>query len=390
MIFSALFFADPDLIGPSLYPSSSVMRFFWCYIFVAYYVLFPVFNFKRYTFIVFIWILSILWSFESAFYTTVIFFTATLMQFYLEFKKSCNITRRKILLFILPPIISLILMFIAISLFYKIKLNVFPDFRCFYEYALGYGKGFGSVELNLLGPGVYLIVFNISLLTVMMYSNIRGEENFVSFIGIVSCLWGITSYYVGRSVPNNITAVLPIIGMLMYISVLLLKDKSQDFNLILYKLIIFPILFLITQQAISLNVFNSFFKWSSFDNHIESRLYQDNKLEDLIKSIHLDPNENISYYGDAAAISTLNNRYPSNTFIMAPMQLLQEPISEKRKIIYLKRYVTRHLAPGYLIHKLGESEVEYAKWLELIHQFFHETYSVTKNGYIIKKFEPQN
>ena len=31
MTFSSLFFADPDLIGPYLYPSSSVMRFFWCY-----------------------------------------------------------------------------------------------------------------------------------------------------------------------------------------------------------------------------------------------------------------------------------------------------------------------------------------------------------------------
>ena len=83
---SSLFFADPDLIGPYLYPSSSVMRFFWCYALLGFFYLTN--HNQRIalkTVVIWgtlLWLMGVLWSSESAIYSTVTFYCGLIASVY--------------------------------------------------------------------------------------------------------------------------------------------------------------------------------------------------------------------------------------------------------------------------------------------------------------------
>lgn len=82
ILLLSLHFADPVLEGPSAFPSSSVFRFFWCYIIMY---IFYLDNAKpNIKFIAIImnacWIFGCFWSAESAIYSTCAFLPAYLIR----------------------------------------------------------------------------------------------------------------------------------------------------------------------------------------------------------------------------------------------------------------------------------------------------------------------
>ncbi|HXF28401.1 MAG TPA: hypothetical protein VN457_01005, partial [Chlamydiales bacterium] len=91
---SSIFFADPDLIGPYLYPSSSVMRFFWCYVLLYFLVhskLYSNSSLKKMILMgTLLWLSGFLWSSESAIYSSVIFFPAIFVAIWQDYHRTLN------------------------------------------------------------------------------------------------------------------------------------------------------------------------------------------------------------------------------------------------------------------------------------------------------------
>ena len=391
IVFLALFFADPELIGPYPFPSSSVVRFFCVYalVLVAWFI--PKFGLRQAIALSIVWSLAVIWSAESAIYGTAVclFILAALLQTHTAESNSFKLAGKYVAIAAMCLALVLVVMFA----FYIVRLGVAPDLFGFFEHALGYAGGFGYVPFPLTGPGnlLLLVFMGISILCIGAIQRERDtNKNMVApLAAMAGCIWGISTYYIGRPVPQNITAMLPLIAMVVYLSLLLSKRASQGAYSLPIKAAAFPLFFLVLIPLTNLKWIENLFETRSFASNVMTGLPKaSNELQQLVSRAKPSIDMPIVYYGDDAAPPILPGEYArlsEANWLPIPLQLLERPMSEVRRSLYLNRYICRNQpSGGILINRKGDAiAVRLEGFLQELRQFYDVEEVVSGDAYTL-------
>jgi hypothetical protein len=375
LVMSGFFFADPEWIGPTPYPSSSVTRFFCCYLLIGLSFIPKIFKY-RILVVSTGWIVGVLWSAESCFYSTVIYL------FYIAAdtleKTTWASIKKSLVTYALYSSILLTSTLITIAVFYQVKIGNLPNFLSHFDYAIGYASGYGYVPYPLNGPGnmMLLIFLGLSFLTlVSLRTCINNSTRTLTLACISGCVWAIGSYYIGRPVPQNITAMFPLLITCSLIGLLLAKNSLQSLNFNYLCAATLPLFFLVLSTFYSASFWIKISSFEFFSKDITTKiLHKSDPLNRIIDK--LDPNGIIPkvYLGDSAVSPKINLALFEKTWLPTPLQLLMPPISPTRTKQILNRYLCANLdnqviliyQPGAISSEISVFEIIFEKYLDLI------------------------
>lgn len=401
IIVMAVFFADPDFFGPYPFPSSSVLRFFFAYVILCASILFPKPGLRQAVMLSLLCSLGIFWSAESAIYSVSIYIFIAIGVCVNSWGTKTSFRNTAAYYLALPPLFVIIGL-VGLALIYRLNFDIIPDPQSFIEHGFGYASGFGYVPLNFSGPIYILLFFFISICAItslFIKSNQAVTPILCPLLASAGCIWSISSYYFGRPVPQNITAMMPIITLCILTPVAVLtkyKKEMESCNLYLtlHKLLIFPFIFIII-----IALFNSSFRLTllntkSLSQNIESNLPRaDIRIIDLFNILKINTHTNFIYYSDDGTLpifehtmSYLNN--PMSRWLPIPLQLMETPVTDGRRYVYISRYLCRHpMNNAVLVTKknIGIS-LRLNNFISDLKPFYKNMVRFEDNEYIVLKF----
>lgn len=238
----------PELSGPVTFPSTGGLRFIWCFVLLGFLMNATgqkKVNLKGFSiFGAILWILSCLWSIESAFYSTAIWmpaFSVICIQVYFEShseKKFRFLNFLKCLsVQLLGMFGALLSVFALVASYYKVFLGYPLDVQSLLEYARAFSSVFGVLPLSLSSPGVRGLVLIFLCVCVGMIQILKKSPRSPRLALAVAALfnlWASSSYFIGKGHENNFLNVLPLVFLsaltvLFILSELDLKNWSVDF-----------------------------------------------------------------------------------------------------------------------------------------------------------------
>ena len=244
--FTALFFRprDAELLLPAqMTPSGGPVRFVWCFVLLAF--LLHEYGARaghagahqRHRQFVLggnaIWLIAVLWSFESAIYCSAIWFSACavhLAQMGATWRDAGEPLGRiamRIVAAAAAPFIGLAAATGATIIAYRLTVGEMPDFTGYFEYGLLYSGGFGSLPIDTSGSVWYLLVifFAVSTAVISFAVNDARDPRLVVAAGVWGAVWSLSSYFVSRSHPVNLLSLIP--PLLFAVAVLLTVMRGQ-------------------------------------------------------------------------------------------------------------------------------------------------------------------
>lgn len=377
---SLFFFADPSLIGPGLYPSSSAMRFLWIYV-----LLFTILltylkgnlqKIRNQWSIQFAYIAGLLWSAESAIYLTAIYTIYILFTAFSIFKsKSKDYAVR----FLLINTLIIIAALIVFNIVYILLTHDLPDWSMFFMFALDYAGGFG--ELPIAPWGIHWSVIAILAALLFIAWKLYTEKKYNDWVLISVCfisLWALGSYYVGRAVVNNITAMLPIISYIFVIALFALKDKQYfTYRVLLYSVFL-PWILIGVVGGIGNPQFIDKIQQFKFAEDINSKSFMpDNDLRIVLQEVSALNYSKIVYYGNPYnnPVIYTNGEYKELTAgLPIPSTLLEYPISQEKRNVIIRRFLQKSGFPIYFIYRKDEALTRMSDWKK----FLNENYIMNK------------
>jgi hypothetical protein len=387
---SLFYFADPTLIGPAPFPSSSVVRFFCIYLLI--YTIIQSFrsqtlhNGKINKTILFAYILGIFWSGESFFYTSLIFFT------YL-FCSSISMAKLRlkgfsVFKFLSSSILAIVFSFVGFNVIYLTITRHFPDWFMYIMFDFTYGRGFG--DLPIIPWGVHwALIITLSALIFVSWK-LFAQKKYQEWTIVSTCLiilWGLASYYVGRAAVSNITILLPLIFFIFIVTLLALKDS----NLLPYRILLLsaflPWIVIGVIGGIGNSQFISKVPTFRFFENVDSKSYKDKELNQLLYSLGASKGARIYYWSNNQLLSDGKGNYQD---LKAPLPIpmillaLDPRLSyEKENALIIKRFLSKINEPGFFIFdKIGESDPLIIR----LKAFLSKNYSTSENGPFYGKF----
>ncbi len=385
---SLFYFADPAVIGPTLYPSSSVMRFFGCYILIYMILL----EYQRRSLlnggvkwvVTGVYILGALWSAESMLYTTAI---------YAAYLLACAISISKpkansAFIFLFKNISVVFIVLVVTNIFYLAITGHFPDWTMYFMYAFNYAKGYGEMVIKPWGIhwAVIISLSGIVFISSRLYSAKKYNEWIVSTVCFVS-LWALTSYYVGRAVTNNLTALLPLIFYIFIVMSSVLMDSKLFTYRLLLNAVFLPWIVVGIIGGIGNPQFIEKLQKFKYAEDINSKSFKpDRELGSILEALGASKGTRIVYYGEPYNNPVISNKKGGYMDPIAgmpiPMTLLEEPISEVKRGVIIERFMNKLNEPVYLIHKENENMERFLSWKKFLEQnFFIEKKAIKSKGY---------
>ena len=398
IVFMALFFADPELIGPYPFPSSSVVRFFCVYALVLVTWFIPKFGLRQAIALSVVWSLAVIWSAESAIYGTAIFLfiLAALLQTRSTENHHVALAGK----YVLIAAMCLAMVLVILFAFYFARLGVAPDLLGFFEHAIGYAGGFGYVPFSLSGPGnLLLLVFmglSILCIEVIQRGGVAKDGLVAPLAAMAGCIWGIATYYIGRPVPQNITAMLPIIAMVVYFSLALSKRANMGGYSLPIKAAALPLFFLILIPLFNPKWIGNLAQIESFASDVTAKLPKaTNELQQLLSQAKPSAGTPIVYYGDDAAPPIFSGDYArlnETNWLPIPLQLLETPVTEARRRLYLNRYICRNQpSGGILVNRKGDAiAARLQGFLHELSRYYDVKEVASGNTYTLYRFSEMN
>jgi hypothetical protein len=335
--FLSFYFADPELIGPQLYPSSSLVRFFPSLLILLWFFYLDKTGLSQYlnrkVRIVegLLLLLNALWSFESFLYSLFILFFAFIFRI-------LHNDIKKILSFYALFLSQFLLSLISFLLLYYLLTSKWPDLNLFLMYSLKYAQGFGSYPLSISSP---IWIFPIIVLFIIILKKLDYGYASIFRYSSLGALLGWSTYFIGRSVPDNIIALTPELVSILILNYMLTK------NVQLKRFVALPIAiyFFILSANIILNptlvnkLVNLRLYSSSISNPINAspelaKVF--NSLDDEYKNLPIVYNGHLGLLPNVKAIKISSLE---KTWLPAPSALLQEPIPPLVQKKILERFI---------------------------------------------------
>ena len=382
LAIATVFFAYPGLISPTAYPSSGPMRFLWCYVLLFYAGMHFAGECKSpYRFAkigALLWVVGVMWSSESAVYCTAIYFSpiglallGIIFSKVMSNREGRNTFDAIIGLFG-PAFIWASISGIGISAFYLCFLGTWPDWAMHFSYSFAYASGFGGIEMPFNGP-IWLIVLLLLLGFIAISINIRrgsiGSNGSMLAVSATACIWSISSYYIGRSVPNNMVAIFPVLSFAL---LLIIRSWPKGASSSILIAISTPFLFLaLVSPLANQGQMSLLAKMKVFSHSVDGKTAAaDDELMALMNNANLTTKSSVTYYGYDAAMPRITGKKLGENFektwLPNPLQLLEEPIPEQRQREIMKRWSSRRVEGGHIVQKKGQAEDRFARWLELL------------------------
>jgi len=200
-------------------PSSGPLRYIWVIVICSTLVSiknYPIKN--QLIFILPIWIIGFLWSFESAFYVS-----SAISPYLIYVLFFSNLSQQKRILYFLSFPVTLVIMTTIICLYYIIILGHLPDVISFIEYSVSWYGGFSSSSINYFGP-VWIPIIILSWISIEFFYCNKVKDKFI-ILSIWCGLWSICSYTVTQTFD-----IVFIKQLYLYIFFFFLTHKLIGFN----------------------------------------------------------------------------------------------------------------------------------------------------------------
>lgn len=363
----SLFFADPGLIGPQPFPSSSVVRFFPVYL-MFFLIMATGERSSRWLRVLspILWGVSSFWSAECANYLIAI------NVGYLFWLVCARRDYRMAFRHLGIAILSAVVFAGGVALVYQIRFGIQPDFGMIYLYATRYAEGFGSFPMAPINGGLLVLAFVYAMTSLPFGSS--GESKAV-YVGTFMIL-GLTSYFIGRAVSDNIVAISPFfiltIGTIAPRVSLETRKRSFAWKGVCLVGLLLTLPTIASQQ------------WSGVLREIEvfgmpvaekvpplSPSY-----EEALTKMGRPDLARTQFYGDTVAIPRMKDQGRASgdlpTCLPTPLQLLEEPIPEAVRAQIIERYLARveYRDPCWLIVDGNHAPERLVSWLRLLEKFF--------------------
>jgi hypothetical protein len=363
-----------QFIGPDGYPSTGGFRFIWCValllIFVA---LLRVSSARgRLALLVLgnlLWIFGVLWSAESAIYSTFVWLPGYVLTVVAECwgerdkrQRTLKIARLSAL-----PVIFLAAAVAIVFVVYRVGLGHGPDPQSFYEYGLTYQAGFGSYPLDPGGPGWVLFIAYVATLVTLAWK-VRKQPAMasVALLATAAMIFATSSYFVGRSHPNNVWNLAPEVCVALAITLSLAgRGWRSDPVPIILRLACAPIfIVLLTGTFGEQAALVDYVARPQLPlNRIDAALPPTDPSLLSILNAHVHTGDRLAYVcGTADHVDPLLTTHLfANTEQLdgAPLWLPLVPFSgvnhlaPARRVTYLERFIERHPEGGWLIECIG-------------------------------------
>jgi len=371
-------FADPELIGPQPFPSSSVMRFGPSAILLAWLTLRPrrVATVRRWIIISAVIVtMGVLWSFESAYYCVLILVGMVLREVSAEDRWAWpSIETRQILIASAAGVTGVILLY---SFVVYLRVSEFPTWTWYVLASSRYAAGHGALPTDLFGViwvpllGV-IAVLAMTLTTQQIVTQYAGAS--------IGAMCGWLTYYFGRSHSSNVMVIFP----LLFLAVLLptlhhvrsvnpegggssLHPRPSNHSRTVANVLLGPALaFVVILGSIQAASFVANPRLPAVAARyrpipLAPRFeYLDvEELNDVLRKLPLRQIP-VAYHGNFGMLPTLAPDVAARlnltgTWLPLPLALLEEPIPEAARKLMLARTVRRSGSDGYLIWHVSNS-----------------------------------
>ena len=400
MLGSLLFhFADPELIGPQPYPSSSVVRFAPSLILLICLTCVQIFsgkaiaNFYSKLLIPFLFVVGSIWSAESFVYCTTILLGYLTSSFICDKNKfSLKIALRNNLKDLAFYLTALLISISALFILYRYRYGVDASLKLFFMYGRYYSSGFSSLPLKIHGA-LWSILTPIILIIVALYQRLLSQKYdryFVILSTIASALFAWLSYYIGRAVPDNIIAMSPMIVLCLLISypfISLENFLTNEIKVIFQNVIIISLLIFSFSFVTQIRFVTQFASFKSYSSNIYSnKEIANQELVDMIQSEKNYQRFSFLYYGSRSIpnLSALDKeniqQFSQKFWLPQPFALLEEPIPSNIREQVVERYVRHNKLSGYiLVDKKYHFQNRLVDWLNILENYY-SCQSVSENN----------
>ena len=211
------------LLTPDVYPSIGAFRFIWCYVLMGLLVLkarYATTNPRPpvafWTSGTVIWSLSVLWSAESAAFAS----TMWLPAYAISTAGIGSILQRvkRAAAWMLLPLLCLGLTIAIVTFIYWSHFGHIPDWLLYADYVR---SEYFALPMDPQGPAWVLLLAIVAAATLLVHLELDpSAPATVKSLGYAGfgLMWGVSSYFVGRSHANNVLNLAPFIGLFFAVS----------------------------------------------------------------------------------------------------------------------------------------------------------------------------
>jgi hypothetical protein len=363
-----------QFIGPDGYPSTGGFRFIWCVALLLIFVALLRVSSPRGRLALFVvgnllWVLGVLWSAESAIYSTFVWIPGYALTVVAECWGVGDKRRRivKIARLVALPAIFLAVAVAIVFVTYRIGLGHGLDLQSFYEYGLTYQAGFGSYPLDPGGPGWVLFVAYVATLVTLAWK-VRKQPAMASIalVAAAAMIFATSSYFVGRSHPNNVWNLAPEVCIALAITLLLAgRDWRSDPVPLLLRLACAPIfIVLLTGTFGEQAALVDYMARPQLPlDRIDAALPPTDPSLLALLNAHVPSGDRMVYVcGTADHVDPLltthlspNTEQPDGAPLWLPLIPFSgvNHLSPARRATYLERFIERHPEGGWLVECIG-------------------------------------
>jgi hypothetical protein len=341
------------LMSPHNCPSNYAFRYFWVIALWSF-----LYHFQnrllrsRYLFSgSVLWFLGAIWSMESF-----AFVSATWLPVYFYFtgKKPLPLPRK--ILVLTFPLMAIVTFLGSVSFFYKASYGLWPDWKCFYEFAFARASGrWANLAVKGFGASWALISSFIALQISLREELESSRKESAVVLGAISLsLWLIAATFVSRGTPAYVTLLFPFI-LLSFCFAHRVERKG-------FAVLFAPLLALAIVQPWTNSSEAKHFLVSSFQGYhsqIDSFLPEpDVEIQNLTNRAGLREDSRIVYATDAPELvgdwlPPVRGKF-SKPWLPAPGDLLDALPPDRRKT-YFERFSQRFQGPVWLLLERREN-----------------------------------
>jgi hypothetical protein len=384
----------PQIVGPGGYPSIGAYRFLWCVgLLLIFLVLLRVRSSRARLAILLsgnlVWIVGVLWSAESAIYSTFVWVPGYFLMVVAEHWSQPDIRRRILRIGALSAVPALFLAAALAIVFvvYQVGLGHGPDLQAFYEFGLTYQGGFGGYPIDPGGPGWVLFLAFVATLVTLVW-NVRKQPAVASVVLVATAalIYSTSSYFVGRSYPSNVWNLAPQVCIALAVTLALAgRHPRGDPMPALLRLAAAPVLIIFLLGALGNRA--ALVDWVARPQrditHIDTALPATDPSLQALLDAHVHPGDRIAYLAaDTDPVLSTHLYTDTEQPNGAPLWLPLVPFSmvnvlpPLRRVTYLERFIAGHPEGGWLIERTGPQSQE--EWvIQVIEAHFRQgpTYS---------------
>lgn len=398
---SLFFFADPALIGPHAYPSSSAVRFgpSLLLMMASFFLLSNRFVLRGWRVSAIYMLLSALsfwWSAESSVYTSAILLG---FLFVAVTYRAQPVARRAFLLGLMS-LTAILFVTLLISVIVFLRVRNLPDFSLFFLHATSYSAGFGGLPISFANPAWYLLV----VVLLLGFAVSKSSKNlFISNTRapawiLMGYLVALSTYWIGRAVPDNIVAMYPLLAVVLILAVQMLSESSEAPSLsyrsirevsslaVMLTVLSSVVLSVVVTQGTKPDVMSRVTFIGSETREPGIEMVSDDLVNTLIQleeSDQLLPRVYEGYWGILPSRSEGSEKLePSDeVWIPSPLGLLEEPIAVSKREQIIERFFEASQREGLFIWDKQNSFSDRAmEWKSLV-QKTHRCEQISDDEY---------